>query len=125
MAEAKHIGNAVELSPFNKWGKQKVIGHKTEVVRGKTLVTFIWCEVCRNFRNSTAKKNTGCVVSTMTEGTNNVTKKTVFNHLSTPKHIAAEEYARGGDKRNVIGSGLAQPRVDDLQRTQSDMPSES
>ena len=44
--------NKVEFSTFLLWGKQNVIGYKTQIKNSKTYVTFIWCKCCAQYKNA-------------------------------------------------------------------------
>ena len=43
-------GNSIKLSMFLKYGLTKVISHKTVETGGKTLINYVWCEVCAKFK---------------------------------------------------------------------------
>ena len=48
----KSKGNAVDMATFLKWGKEEVIGYKTEEVNDKKVVNFVWCKVCARYKRS-------------------------------------------------------------------------
>ena len=42
----------MELPTFLLWGKQNVIGYKTQIKNSKTYATFIWCKCCAQNKNA-------------------------------------------------------------------------
>ena len=77
-------GNKVELSTFKSWGKENIIGYKTEVsTNGKIIVNYIWCKVCAAHKDSvlqspSVKGNAKKSVLAFVSGTNVVTKYQVY-----------------------------------------------
>ena len=78
----KPKGNSIELSMFFKYGLTEVIGHKTVETGGKTLVNYVWCEVCAKFKtqiesSSNVKGSAKTSASACINVTNSVTKHQV------------------------------------------------
>ena len=87
-------GNRVKVSTFRSWGKEDILGFKTEEKDGVIYVVYIWCKICA--RNSNAILNhpkcTGEAKKSMKafiDGTNGVTKHSVDRHLKGKVHELA------------------------------------
>ena len=82
-------GKAVKFSTFKSWGiPDDVIGFKTIVEEGATLVNFVWCKICSKYkgcilRHPAVKGATKVAAETYINGTNVVTKFAVsyFYHI--------------------------------------------
>ena len=70
-------GNKVELSTFLSWGKEDIIGYKTEECVGKTFVNFVWCKLCSRHEAGVLSRLKGKVKlsgKAFIDGTHSVTK---------------------------------------------------
>ena len=74
-------GNKVELETFLGWGKNGIIGYKSEkdTATLKIFVNFIWCKVCARNKDRIAnspslKGNVKASALAFVNGTNVVTK---------------------------------------------------
>ena len=77
-------GNSVSLETFHGWGKDEIIGSKTEVdcKGGHTMVTYIWCKLCAKYKDSImnsslAKGSAQAAVASFINGANSVTRHQV------------------------------------------------
>ena len=76
----KQKGNRVELGTFKSWGKEGIIGYKTEESNSKIYVNFIWCKVCAKYKSqivSAVKGSAQAAALSFINGTNFVSKHTV------------------------------------------------
>ena len=110
-------GKKVKISTFNSWGKESVIGYKTEESNGISYVNFIWCKVCARNSNSLLKHHNckGEVansVKTFINGTNGVTKHSVDRHLKGKMHELALsiEREKPASERMIISQGASTSR---------------
>ena len=88
MDQETQKGITNELSTFLSWGKEQIIGYKSEGKDFREIVTKIWCKVCAKHKgeilnNPTLKGVAATVVKAFISGTNSVTKHQVefFNLL--------------------------------------------
>ena len=78
MDQETQKGITKELSTFLSWGKEQIIGYKSEEKDFKKIVTKIWCKVCVKHKdeilnNSTLKGVAATAAKAFTSGTNHVT----------------------------------------------------
>ena len=79
-------GQAIELVTFKNYGKESIIGSKTEERKGKTFVTFVWCKLCAKHKtvilsNPLCKGSARKSVEAYINGTNSVSKWNIDRHL--------------------------------------------
>ncbi len=92
-------GQAIEITTFRKYGKDSIIGSKTEDRDGKIMVTSIWCKLCAKHKNvilsnplckGSAKK----AVETYIVGTNYISKWNIERHLEGKYQIIFSSIAQ-------------------------------
>lgn len=79
-------GHSIEQTTFQKYGKDSIIGSKTEIKNGKVMVTFVWCKLCAKHKtvilaNPLCKGSAKKSVEAYINGTNCVTKWNIDRHL--------------------------------------------
>ena len=101
MAAKKSKGSKVELSTFLSWGKENIIGYKTEndASTNRVLVNFAWCKICARNKNAilvhpNCKGPVKKSVLAYIEGTNYVSKHNVHRHLEGEGHRIALQIER-------------------------------
>ena len=81
-------GNAVQLSTFLKWGiPSEILAYETETRDGRTIVGKVVCKLCTTYyqeirQDSSIKGQAKNEVVTYINGTNFVTKHSVFRHIN-------------------------------------------
>lgn len=89
-------GSKIDLSTFEKWGKDGVIGYKTINIDNRVFVNFVWCKVCERNKDAllhhpNCKGPVKKSVLAYVDGTNYVTKHNVHRHLEGEGHRIALE----------------------------------
>lgn len=105
-------GKKVELSTFLSWGKESIIGYKTENADNRVFVNFAWCKICERNKNAilvhpNCKGPVRKSVLAYIEGTNYVTKHNVHRHLGGEGHRIALQSERAkptADRINTMES---------------------
>ena len=113
-------GNRVALSTFKGWGKEEIIGYKTENEDGKCFVNFVYCKVCTRNKGAisshpTCKGEARKAMLSYVEGTKFVSKHTIQRHISSKAHSIALEAERAKPQNDCIlvdvQSGFSQPQI--------------
>ena len=112
-------GNKVELSTFLSWGKESIIGYKTENVDDRVFVNFAWCKICEQNKNAilvhpNCKGPVRKSVLAYIEGTNYVTKHNVHRHLGGEGHRIALQSERAkpiADRTNTTSTPTSSAKV--------------
>ena len=107
---SKGKGSKVELSTFLSWGKESIIGYKTENVDNRVFVNFAWCKICERNKNAifvhpNCKGPVKKSVLAYIEGTNYVSKHNVHRHLEGEGHRIVLQIERAkptADRINVL-----------------------
>ena len=83
-------GQSIEQTTLKKYGKDSIIGSKTEEKNGKIMVTFVWCKLCAKHKtvilaNPLCKESAKKSVEAYINRTNCITK---WNIKSSPPRRA-------------------------------------
>ena len=117
-------GHKIALSTFKSWGKEEIIGYKSECIDGKTSVNFVYCKVCARNKEAisshpSCKGEARKSMLNYVNGTTFVTKHTVIRHLSSRAHSIALESERSKPQEECIlthasSSGYSQPIISSI-----------
>ena len=109
----------MKLSTFLSWGKENVIGFKTDEKSGTTVVNYAWCKVCAKNYDSIIKipffkGEIKTAVKTFVDGTNNLTKYKIERHLKSKSH----EIARSVEQDRPINERIIIEQPDETRKIQ-------